>query len=151
MPMPQLPPTNYASPLASIRGNHVALRVPDYEAAKRWYAETLDFRLIHEWPYGDLRLAYMAPATDDQFWVEILGGGSPEPRRRYADLDSSLNEVGYHHFCLQVDSVDDTLAELRRRGATIGGEPFDLEAISRRLAFFEDPWGNRIELMEVLR
>jgi glyoxylase I family protein len=151
MPMPQLPPANHASPLASIRGSHVALRMPDYEAATRWYADTLDFRLIHEWPYGDLRLAYMAPATDDRFWVEILGGGSPAPRPRFPDLDSSLNAVEYHHFCLQVDSVDETLAELRKRGASIVGEPFDLEPISRRLAFFEDPWGNRIELMEVLR
>jgi len=30
------------------------------------------------------------------------------------------------------------------------GEPFEIDAISRRLAFFSDPWGNMIELCETL-
>jgi lactoylglutathione lyase/glyoxylase I family protein len=34
---------------------------------------------------------------------------------------------------------------------SIVGEPFDLGAISRRLAFFANPWGNLIELAQVLR
>jgi hypothetical protein len=29
--------------------------------------------------------------------------------------------------------------------------PFELEAIGRHLAFFTDPWGNLIELAQVLR
>jgi lactoylglutathione lyase/glyoxylase I family protein len=148
--MPPPPRTNFASPLASLKGNHVALRVPDFEAAKRWYVEKLDFRVLHEWPFGDLQLAYLAPATDDGFSIEILAGGAPIPRRDYADLTDSLQLAGYHHFCLTVESVDATLAELRRRGVTILGDAFDLEPISRRLAFFADPWGNLIELAERL-
>ncbi|MFD5399864.1 VOC family protein [Streptomyces sp. NPDC127097] len=30
------------------------------------------------------------------------------------------------------------------------GEPFEIEDISRRLAFFRDPWGNMIELSQKL-
>jgi glyoxylase I family protein len=150
MPMPPNPPVNAQSEFASMKGHHVALRVPDFAASKRWFVEKLDFRVVHEWPYDGLQLAYVAPATDDAFWVEILGGGSPTPTTDYSDLGNSLHEAGYHHFCLNVDSVDDTLAELRRRGVTIVGEPFDLEAIGRRLAFFADPWGNLIELAEIL-
>jgi hypothetical protein len=41
-------------------------------------------------------------------------------------------------------------SHFRRRGVAIVGEPFDLEAIGRRLAFFADPWGNLIELAEIL-
>ena len=47
-------------------------------------------------------------------------------------------------------SGDQTVATLRARGVTIVTEPFVLEAISRRLAFFADPFGNLIELAEVL-
>jgi glyoxylase I family protein len=152
MPMPPMPLKNFASPLASIQRNHVGVRVPDFEAAKRWYVEKLDFRVIHEWPFGDLQLAYVAPATDNSFFVEILGGGTQTPGSRYSDLDSSLKPAdGYHHFCLWVESVDEILAELRRRGVTIVGEPFDLEVISRRLAFISDPWGNMIEFAQLLR
>lgn len=150
MPMPALPPKNYKTPFASMTGHHVAIRVPDFEASKKWFVEKLDWRVLHEWPYGDLQLAYVGPATDDTFFVEILGGGDPQPKVMYDDVDASLVHAGYHHFCLTVDSVDDTVAELRRRGVTIIGEPFELESISRRLAFFSDPWGNLIELAQVI-
>lgn len=143
---------NTGSPFASAKGHHVAIRVPDFEVSKRWFVEKLDFRVIQEWPYADQQLAYLAPPTDDNFFVEILGGGNPGPipKPLYADLGDSLRLAGYHHFCLNVDSVDETIAELRRRGVTIVTEPFELAAINRRLAFFADPFGNLIELAQVL-
>ena len=137
---------------ASMRGHHVAVRVPDFEAEKRFFVEKLDFRVIHEWPYEDQQLAYVAPPNDDQFFIEILGGGTPGPiaKAKYNDLGDSLRHAGFHHACLQVDDVDATVAELRRRGVTIVTEPFDLPVIQRRLAFFADPYGNLFELAEVL-
>nr|WP_268841561.1 VOC family protein [Rhizobium giardinii] len=47
---------------------------------------------------------------------------------------------------MNVASVDATVENLRARGVTIVTEPFELLAISRRLAFFSDPFGNLIEL-----
>jgi lactoylglutathione lyase/glyoxylase I family protein len=76
---------------------------------------------------------------------------APETRPQFSDLLESLHLGGYHHLCLTVDSVDATVKELRRRGVAILGGPFDRESISRRLAFFADPWGNLIELAQVLR
>ena len=151
MPLSPLPATNFASPFASLKGNHVAVRVPDYEAAKRWYMEKLDFRFIHYWPFGDLQLAYLAPPTDDNFFLEIIGGANSVPRPDYTDLTDSLRFAGYHHFCLMVESVDETVAELRRREVPIVVEPFDLPDISRRLAFIADPWNNLVEFAEILR
>ena len=146
----KVPPQNPNSPFSQMRGSHVAVRVPDYEASKKWYIEKLDFRVIHEWPFGELRLAYLAPANDDHFWVELLGGGNPSPAPDYSDLNESLHPAGYHHFCLDVTSVDETIAELRRREVTIVGEAFNFPDINKRLAFLSDPWGNLIELSEQL-
>lgn len=147
-----LPAYNAASPFADMRGHHVAVRAPDYETVKRWYVETLDFRVVAEWDYGDQKLAFIAPPADDRFHIEILGGGEPAPRdvRPYADLGESLVYAGYHHFCLEVASIDVTLEKLRERGVTIVAGPFLVEAISRRLAFFADPFGNLIEIAEVV-
>ena len=55
-------------------------------------------------------------------------------------------EAGLFH----VASVDNSLAKLRDLGVTIVTEPFVLPAISRKLAFFTDPFGNLIELSEVV-
>jgi lactoylglutathione lyase/glyoxylase I family protein len=152
MSISNLPAKNPASPFASMKGHHVAVRVPDFEAAKRWYVEKLDFRVIHEWPYADQKLAYVGPATDDAFYVELLGDGEPKPIPKpvYTDLGDSLRLAGYHHFCLNVADMDATVAELRRRGVTIVTEPFELPVIQRRLAFIADPFGNLIELAQVL-
>ena len=146
------PAHNTKSPFASMKGHHVAVRVPDFEMAKRWYVEKLDFRVIHEWPYADQKLAYVGPATDDHFYIELLGDGEPKPIPKpvYTDLGDSLRLAGYHHFCLNVDNMDATIAEFRRRGITIVTEPFELPVISRRLAFIADPFGNLIELAQVL-
>lgn len=146
-----LPAKDEGSVFSSMRGAHVALRVADYQGIVKWYQEKLDFRLIHEWPFGDLQLAYLAPANDDNFWVEILGGGETGPTNAYRDLNESLHPSGYHHFCIDVDNVDFTLMELRKRGVTVVGEAFDLAIIGKRLAFLSDPDGNLIELAERLK
>jgi quinol monooxygenase YgiN/catechol 2,3-dioxygenase-like lactoylglutathione lyase family enzyme len=146
-----MPKLNPSSSLADISGNHVGIRVPDYEAAKKWWIEKLDFRVIHEWPYADEKLAYLAPANDNSFWVEILGGGKLKPQPTYKDLAESLETPGLHHICIHVKNIEKTVDELKRRGVTMVGEIFYLKDITRKLAFIADPWGNLIELSEVVR
>jgi lactoylglutathione lyase/glyoxylase I family protein len=147
-----LPAKNQSSAFADIKGHHVALRVPDRAQALEWYVNKLDWRVIHLWPYADEELAYIAPPNDDNFMVELLGGGDPGPlpAPAYADLGESLRRAGYHHFCLVVSDIDKSVAEFRKRGVRIVTEPFQLDAISRKLAFIADPFGNLIELAEVL-
>jgi lactoylglutathione lyase/glyoxylase I family protein len=137
-------------PFASWIGHHAAIRVPDYEASKRWFVDQLGWQVVQEWMYGELQLAYLAPPRDDHFHVEILGGPGAAPQPTYASVDASLTQNGLNHVCIRVASVDDSLAELRRRGVTIVGEPFDLEANASRLAFFADPFGNLFELKQPL-
>jgi len=145
-----LPPARTSSPFTSMKGDHAGVRVPDIDRALAWYTEKLDFRIVHRWPYGELQLAYVAPAVDSTFKIELLAGPGAVERPPYRDLADSLNFAGWHHICLMVDSVDATVDELRRRGVAIVTEPFDLPVISRRLAFFADPWGNLYELAQVL-
>jgi glyoxylase I family protein len=146
------PPKNSASPFADLRGHHVAVRTPSLAEAKDFYVGKLDFRVIAEWDFADEQLAYLAPPTDDHFYIEVLGGGNTPPTelRSYTDLGDSLKYGGYHHFCLTVTNMDETVAALRSRGISVLAEPFVLPAINRKLAFFSDPFGNLIELAEVL-
>jgi glyoxylase I family protein len=147
----KFPAKNSASPFAGWRGHHVGMRVKDLNEAKTWYVETLDFRVIHEWPYADEQLAYIAPPNDDAFVVELLGGGDPLPidAPEYSDLGESLRHAGYH-LCINVPDIEKAVADLRVRGVEIVTEPFKLDAISRKLAFFADPSGNLIELAEIV-
>jgi len=147
----KMPALNPKSPLAGLSGNHIGIRVPNYQQAIKWYTQKLDFRIIHEWNYADEKLAYLAPANSNDFWVEILAGGKLAPKKVYNDLSESLGVGGYHHICMHVTDLDKTVAELKKRGVTLVGKTLYLDAITRKLAFFRDPWGNMIELAEVVK
>src|SRR5215471_19051868 len=128
MPLPPPPATVTTSPFSSMRGHHAAIRYPDFEAARSFWVDTMDWRVLQTWPYGDLTLAYVMPPCQDDFHLEILAA------------------PGLNHVCLSVDSVDDTLAALRERAVEVVNPPFEIDDISARLAFFRDPWGNMFEL-----
>jgi catechol 2,3-dioxygenase-like lactoylglutathione lyase family enzyme len=109
-------------------------------------------RRCHEWPYADEQLAYLALPNDDHFMVELLGDGDPPPSDApgYSDLGESLSHAGYHHFCISVANIGATMAELKARGVVIVTGPFQLDAISRTLAFFADPYGTLSERAQVI-
>ncbi|MFC5061865.1 VOC family protein [Actinomycetospora atypica] len=148
MPLPENPPRVPDSPFASMRPHHTGIRYPDFEDARSFWVDKLDWRVLQTWPYGDLTLAYVMPPDHDDFHLEILAGPGAVAQPEFADVDESLGVHGLNHVCLEVDSVDDTLAELRARNVEVVNEPFELEAISARLAFFRDPWGNMFELSQ---
>jgi glyoxylase I family protein len=150
VPLPPNPPQDLASPFASMRGHHTGIRYPDFEKARAFWVDTMGWRVLQTWPYGDLTLAYVMPPAQDDFHLEILAGPGAAAQPEFGDVDASLAVNGYNHVCLSVDSVDDTLAELRRRGVDIVNPPFEIDDISARLAFFRDPWGNMFELSEHL-
>lgn len=148
MPLPNNPPTNPSSPFASMRGHHTAIRYPDFESARAFWVDVMDWRVLQTWPYGELTLAYVMPPNQDGFHLEILAGPGAAPQPLYGDVDASLAQNGFNHVCLSVESVDDTLAVLKERGVDIVNPPFEIDDISARLAFFRDPWGNMFELSE---
>lgn len=148
MPLPAVPDLAPGSPFASLRGHHVGIRYPDFEAAKAFWVDKLNWRVLQTWPYGSLTLAYLLPPNQNDFHLEILAGPGADRQTLFPDVDASLAANGYNHVCFSVDSVDDTLDELRRRGVDVVNEPFEIEDISARLAFFRDPWGNMFEISE---
>lgn len=139
---------NASSPLTSMKMNHVAIRVPDFDTAIAWYAEKLDFRSRQSVSVAGLKFVFLYPAADDSFHFELLAGPGAENRRPYKDLHDSYNMSGWHHPGFSVDSVDETIVELKRRGVTIASEPHDVAAIGLRVAFFADPWGNLFEVIQ---
>ncbi len=141
--------TPNTSPFASWQAAHAGLRVADRDAAISWYTEKLDFRVMNTIPFSDdMTFVFLSPAVDDGFRLELQAGPGAAERPAYADLGASLGLSGWHHLCLRVDNVDKAVAELKRRSVTIVHEPFDVPAISSRIAFFSDPWGNIFELMQ---
>jgi catechol 2,3-dioxygenase-like lactoylglutathione lyase family enzyme len=129
-----------AATLPLFSADHVAVRVPDFEAAIQWYQDKLDFKLIQRFKVGDLEMAFISPRSSEAFRIELLS----MPRQETQAADSKW---GWDHLCLSVADVDETLAALRSRGLTIDRGPFVVDPIKKKIAFFSDPWGNTFEIM----
>lgn len=137
-----------ASPFASWKGDHVGIRVPDFDAAAAWYREALDFRVMHTMPLGEKTLAFLSPAADDGFRIEFIAGPGCSERPAFEQLTETHGVGGWHHLCLSVDDVETSVAELKQRGVRIVSEPRDVPALKLKFAFFSDPWGNLFELTQ---
>jgi glyoxylase I family protein len=141
-----------SSPFASWKLEHAAIRVPDFETAVTWYIEKLDFRLVKISPLNEKTYGFLtAPAANSGFSIELIAGPGAENRPAYENLGSSLKLSGLHHLAFRVSSVDDTIAELLRRGVTIVSEPHDVPKLSLRVAFFADPWSNLFEVIQAMK
>jgi catechol 2,3-dioxygenase-like lactoylglutathione lyase family enzyme len=130
--------------------HHVAIRVPDFDIAVAWYAEKLDFRLKQSVSVAGLTFGFLYPAGDDSFHFELMAGPGAAERPAYKDLHESYNMSGWRHPGFSVESVDNVIAELKRRDVTIASEPHDVPAMGLRVAFFADPWGNLFEVIQTI-
>ena len=106
--------------------DHVHLSVPDPDKAADWYATNLNGVRMEgttQVKFGDMRVAFRK-------------GDAPT-----ASAGSVIDHIGFS-FAL----LDLKLASLERAGAKITTPARDVEGLFR-LAFVEDPWGTRIELV----
>lgn len=121
---------------------HVALVVPDYDQAIRFYTETLGFDLIADeyQPEQDKRWVLVRPSG---------GGASILLARASNDKQRAAigNQTGGRVFLfLDTDDLDGDLARLRAAGVPIVREP--KTADYGRVAVFSDPWGNLWDLIQ---
>lgn len=121
---------------------HVAFRITDLDRALDFYCQALGFREAFRLerdgePSPWIVYLHVAPGQ----FLELFPGGEGEvtPRGRAA---------GYNHYCLVVDDMLATLAELRSRGLPADGEPV-LGLDGNWQFWLRDPDGNAIELMQI--
>jgi lactoylglutathione lyase len=120
--------------------DHIHLRTRDPRGMAEYFNQVFGAKILESVqsdgrPRIDLDLdgliIFIAPAPAD---ADIPAG----PRDPYLGLD---------HFGLRVDNVDDTVTELRRRGADIAEEPRTIRP-GVRIAFVRAPEDVRIELLQ---
>ncbi len=120
--------------------DHIHLRTKDPQGMAQYFNKMFDAKILESIqsdgrPRVDLDIdgliVFIAPAPAD---ADVPAS----PRDPYLGLD---------HFGFRVDSVDETVAELKRRGADIVDEPRTIRP-GVRIAFVRAPENVRIELLE---
>lgn len=120
---------------------HIAIKVSDLDRTLDFYVSKLEmpemFRLNKD--DGSPWLLYLR-LTDEQY-LEIFPGAE-------TDRAPNANSNGLNHMCWTVDDIDATVARIKAKGIELTSE-IKLVGDNNRQAWFEDPDGNRIELMEM--
>lgn len=126
-----------------IRVKLMSILVNDQNRARRFYADTLGFRIKHDIPCGEAAwLTLVAP--DDAEGVELLLEPAGHPAA--AALQQALYEDGIPLAQLYTDDLAAEYARLKGKGVAFSGEPKAMGPT--KFADFDDTCGNLIRLVE---
>lgn len=151
-----------------LRADHIALTIPDLDAAVAFYTDAFDARELFR--MGPFDAADMPRSSDGRDWTDTHVD-VPDARLQFAVLelapglqlelfayerptdaraDAPRNcDIGGHHVGLCVDDLEAATSVLRDRGVTVL-EPIVSDEgpmAGTRSAYVVDPWGNHLELV----
>ena len=120
--------------------HHIAIIGSNYEKSRRFYVDLLGFSVIRE-NYRPERDDYKIDLQLDGMELELFIIKNCPKRPSYPEA------YGLRHLAFAVDSVDDTVRELNKRG--IITEPIRLDTYTgKKMTFFSDPDNLPLEIHE---
>jgi len=123
-----------------IRGfDHFAITVNDMKRSIEFYRDILGLSVLGKLVKENGIFVYLKLGTDMIELFEFDKKGKPYQAKE-------LEDIGIQHLGLKVDSVDDVTEKLKKEDVKFTLEPRSIDGV--RLAFFEDPDGIFIEIIE---
>jgi methylmalonyl-CoA epimerase len=100
--------------------DHIAIVVKDIEQALAVYRDVLGLPVAHivEEPAEQVRVAFL-PTPEGQDEIELI-----QPTTDDSGIAKFLQKrgEGLHHVCVEVDSIDEAVVDMRQRGMQTLGE-----------------------------
>lgn len=125
------------------RIDHTTITVRDLQRSIAFYTTLLGFEIDWEMWIPESKLKIVFLRLGDTV-LELFGVAETK-----GEMISDVNEVvGYKHICLLADSVDEEYKRLTDAGVRFRISPTNVQTV--RIAFFKDPDGMDIELIQHL-
>ena len=122
--------------------HHIAIIVSNYETAKDFYVNKLNFPIIRE-NYRPERNDWKLDLRVNEY-TELEIFAEPDPPKRVNRPEA----CGLRHLAFCVESVEQTVKELAEVG--IDCEPIRVDAYTgKKMTFFQDPDGREYEKISV--
>lgn len=131
--------------------DHVCLTAHDLDLVADWYKRVFGFEETHRFELPDYvgvaaTLVYLRLGN---LQLEIFGNpsaeqGRPEPMT----FPETIAFTGFQHFCVRVDDMDATIANLEGAGIPIFLGPNTNPILNRTFIHIKDPEGNDVEIVK---
>lgn len=105
---------------------------------ERFYIQTLGLPVTKRW--DDAGIIFVDVGSTQ---IELMGRGTVEGETQPHAVGQG---VGINHIALQVIDTDAAFEKLREKGVSVLREPSNFQTV--RIAFFTDPDGNVLELVQ---
>ena len=126
--------------MATYEYDHIHLRTPNPVATAQFYHQMFDAKIVETpQPSGPPRVD-----IDIDGLMLFIAGQLPSGEELHGHPDPYY---GLDHFGLRVQNLDETVAQLRSRGAEFAVEP-RLAPSGAKIAFIRAPDGVRVELVQ---
>lgn len=124
-----------------LRVHHIAIIGSDFGISKRFYTETLGFRVIAEHYRAERRSYKLDLELPGGSRIELFSMPGAPPRPNYPEA------CGLRHLAFEVADVAKCRAALEAKGIAVEEIRVD-ETTGKRFAFFADPDGLPLEIYE---
>ena len=134
------------APIPATRLEHVALAVPDLDAAITFYSETFGLSVSETVvsPEQGVRMAYVHLGNAKLELMEPVGDASP-----IAKFVSQHPSGGIHHICVETDDADKAIAGAGDAGLRVLGDGTAKPGHHGKKLFFLHPKDTLGALMEI--
>ena len=122
--------------------HHVAIIGSDYEKSKHFYVDLLGFKIIRE-NYRPEKQDWKIDLQLADCELELFIKPNCPPRPHYPQPETA----GLRHLAFRVDSVEETVTELKKLGIATEQIRTD-DFTGEKMTFFNDPDGLPLEIHE---
>jgi lactoylglutathione lyase len=124
---------------------HASIRVSNMEKSIEFYTKLLGLKVVK-------RMEIAQTNAELVFLQDPEAKGATLELTFYRDqkkfFQADYEERLFDHLAFTVDSMEQTLKEMRKQNVTVTDEPYRLNPAGSLLAFVEDPDGTLLELIE---
>ncbi|RUT06039.1 VOC family protein [Dulcicalothrix desertica PCC 7102] len=123
-----------------IKIHHAAIICSNYELSKKFYVETLGFKIIQE-TYRAPRNSYKLDLQVGENQIELFS--FPNPPQRVNKPEA----CGLRHLAFEVENIEETVSYLQSQGVEVESIRVD-DITDKKYTFFQDPDGLPLEIYE---
>lgn len=124
-----------------IKIHHAAIICSNYELSKKFYVETLGFKIIQE-TYRAPRNSYKLDLQVGENQIELFS--FPNPPQRVNKPEA----CGLRHLAFEVENIEESVSYLQSQGVEVENIRID-DITDKKYTFFQDPDGLPLEIYEM--